>query len=80
MERLAFWFQSNRMKVNPDKFHFLLMIKKHQVDICNDKLSSSCNEKPLEMKMDTKLSFEEHIDKLCKKPIKKSVRWQEFNH
>ena len=56
------------------------MIKKHQVDICNDKLSSSCNEKPLEMKMDTKLSFEEHIDKLCKKPIKKSVRWQEFNH
>ena len=32
------------MKVNPDKFHLLLSDKKiHQIDTCNDKLSSTCS-------------------------------------
>ena len=41
-ENLTLWFQNNCMKVNPDKFHFLIRDKKsHQVDICNKKLSST---------------------------------------
>ena len=44
-ESLTFWFRINFMKVNPDKFHFLLSDNKsHQVDICNTKLSSRCSE------------------------------------
>ena len=36
VESLTFWFRNNCMKVNPDKFHFLLSRKKsHQMDICN---------------------------------------------
>ena len=40
------WFRNKCMKVNPDKFHLLLSDKKiHQVDICGEKLSSTCSEK-----------------------------------
>ena len=50
-ESLPLWFRNNCMEVNPDKFHLLLSDKKiHQVDICNEKLSSTCNEKLLGIK------------------------------
>ena len=50
-ESLTLWFRNNCMEVNPDKFHLLLSDKKiHQVDICNEKLSSTCNEKLLGIK------------------------------
>ena len=56
-ECLTLWFRNNCIKVNPDKFHFLLSGKKiHQVDICND----------------NKLTFEEHVERLCKKSQSKS--------
>ena len=41
--------------------------KAHQVDICNEKLSSTCSEKLLEKKIHNKLTFEEHVEGLCKK-------------
>ena len=48
VESLTLWFRNNSMKVNPDKFHLLLSDKKiHQVDICTEKLSSTCSEKLL---------------------------------
>ena len=60
------------MKVNPDKVHLLLSDKKfHQVDVCNEKLSSTCSEKLLEIKIDSKLTFEEHVERLCKKASQK---------
>ena len=44
------------------------MIKKvHQVDICNEKLSSTRSEKLLEKKIDNKFTFQEHVEGLCKK-------------
>ena len=56
------------MKVNPGKFHLLLRDKKsHQVDICNENLSSTCSEKFLGIKIDNKLTFGEHVEGLCKK-------------
>ena len=55
------------MKVNPDKFHLLLSDKKsHQVDICNEKLSSTCSEKFLGKKIDNKLTFKENVEEVCK--------------
>ena len=58
------WIQIN--------FHLLLSDKKiYQVDICNEKLSSTCNEKLLGIKVDNKLAFEEHVEGLCKKVSQK---------
>ena len=49
-------------------FTFFLVIKKiHQVDICSEKLSSTCCEKLLVIKIDDRLTFEEHVDGLCKR-------------
>ena len=69
-ESLTLWLQNNCMKVNPDKFH-LLFSDRYQVDICNKKLSNTCSEKLLGIKIDKKLTFEEHIDRLCKKASQK---------
>ena len=41
------------------------------MDICNEKLSSTCNEKLLGIKVDNKLAFEEHVEGLCKKVSQK---------
>ena len=78
-ECLTLWFRNNCMQVNPDKFHLLLRDKKvHQVDICGEKLSSTCSEKLLGIKIDNKLTFEEHVEELCKKTSQKVSVWQEF--
>ena len=51
-ESLTLRFRKNCMKVKPDKFHLLLSdIKSHQVDICNEKLSSKCSDKFLGIKL-----------------------------
>ena len=51
-ESLTLRFRKNCMKVKPDKFHLLLSDKKsHQVDICNEKLSSKCSDKFLGIKL-----------------------------
>ena len=72
MESLTLWFRNNCMKVNPDKFHLLLSDKKsHHVDICNEKLSSTCPEKFFGIKIDNKLTLEEHVEGLCKKASQK---------
>ena len=57
--------------MNPDKLHLLLSDKKsHQVDICSEKLSSKCSQKFLGVKIDNKLTFEEHVEP-CKKASQK---------
>ena len=63
------------MTVNPDKFHLLHKDKKsHQLDICNETLSSTCSETFLGIKSDNKLTFEEHIERLSKKVSQKVAR------
>ena len=44
-ESLNSWFLNKCRKVNPDKFHLLGDKKSRQVDICNEKLSSTCSQK-----------------------------------
>ena len=52
---------------------FSLVIKKsRQVDICNNKLPSTCSENVLGIKLDNKLTFEEHIEGVCKKVSQKA--------
>ena len=71
-ESLTLWFRNNCVKENPDKFHLLRSDKKsHQVDICNEKLSSMCSEKFLGIKIDNKFTFEEQVEGLCKKACRK---------
>ena len=67
------WFETNKLKANPDKFHFLLSdhlldksIKIGKVEIQN----SEC-EKLLGIKIDSKLSFKEHVTTLCDKASNK---------
>ena len=59
-ESLILSFRNNCMKANPDKFYLLLSDKKsHQVDICNEKLLSTCSERFLGIQIDNRLTFEE---------------------
>ena len=60
------------MKVNPGKFYLFLSDKKsHQVSICNEKFSSTCSKRFLGIKINNKLTFEEHVEGLCKKTSQK---------
>ena len=73
VENLTLWFRNNCMKANSDKFHLFLSDKKsHQVDICNEKFSKSTwSEKFLGIKINNKLTFEGHEERLCKKASQK---------
>ena len=71
-ESLTLWSRNNCKKVNPHKFHLLLSDKKsHHVDICNDKLSSTCSEKFFAIKIDNKLTLDKYVEGLCKKASQK---------
>ena len=73
-ESLTLWFQNNFMKANHN-FHLLFSDKEvHQVEICNTKLSSTCSETLLGIKIGNKHTFEEHVEELCTKASQKSVR------
>ena len=62
------WFQDNYLKTNPDKYHVLLSkTSETQLIVKNVPIASSCCEKLLGIKIDHKLSFEPHVESLCKK-------------
>ena len=66
------WFADNQMKANPDKCYFIyssnlktcIMTKNRQV------LNSTC-EKLLGVFFDSTLTFQSHIDNICKKTTHK---------
>ena len=55
----ALWLRNNCMKVNPDKC------------LSNEKLSSACSGKFLGIKIDNRLTFEEHVEGLWKQASQK---------
>ena len=66
------WFQDNYLKANPDKYHVLLNeTSETQLIVKNVPIASSCWEKLLGIKIDHKLSFEPHVESLCKKASQK---------
>ena len=69
------WFYDNYMVQNPGKCHFMLFWVKanEQFDLlCNDiTLKHNCHQKILDIAIDHKLSFDEHIINACKPAHKK---------
>ena len=62
------WLQTNYMKVNTDKSHLLLSGNVSLTSNIDNKLIKSENEQvPLGVTIDSNLSFEKHINNLCKK-------------
>ena len=60
------------MKVNPDKSHLLLSgNKKLKSNIDNNIIESEMKQELLGVKIDSKLSFEEHVNNICKKASQK---------
>ena len=61
------WFPDNQMKANPDKYHFITSESKDLViNAENNQIANSKCEKLLGIKIDHKLTFNAHIDEICK--------------
>ena len=70
--KLLTWFTINRMKSNPDKYHFLLTGKNElTLNINQFQIKSSKLEKLLGIAIDNKLTFEKHVTNLCNKVSQK---------
>ena len=62
------WFKCNQMKGNKDKYHVLLSTDETvQVNIGTARINDSKCEKLVGIKIDCKLSFDDHIGNICKK-------------
>ena len=57
------WFGNNHMKANPGKCHVILSLR--EIHFVNTSIASSLSEKLLGITLDSKLQFEEHINKIC---------------
>ena len=62
------WFSDNQMKGNTDKYHSLLSKdESSEIHIGDSVIESSNCEKLLDIKIDSKLRFDDHIQDLCNK-------------
>ena len=65
------WFSNNFMKLNADKCHLLVLEQRSDdpvtVRIGNSEVVNSSEEKLLGFQIDNKLSFDNHVSKLCEK-------------
>ena len=73
------WFSDNQMKCNINKCH-LLVNKKDEVTIRigDMEIKNSEYEKLPEIKADTELNFNEHLNDIINKSATKSMRCQEY--
>ena len=70
--KLLTWFTNNRMKANPDKYHFLLTGGNEQTIYINElAINSSKEEKLLGITIDNKLNIHTHTKKKCDKVSQK---------
>ena len=66
------WFNDNQMKANPDKCNFICSSSvKTSIIIENEQIRNSSWEKNLVVFFDCKLTFQSHIDNICKKTSQK---------
>ena len=71
--KLLQWFSHNSLKANPDKFHLILNNSDENLSINVGQyvVQNSQNEKLLGVTIDNKLTFNDHVEGLCKKASKK---------
>ena len=73
------WFESNRMKANPDKYHFLSMdTNVLKINIGDLIINSTKSEKLLGITIDNKLSFEQHVNNLCNQKLNALARISKY--
>ena len=67
------WVSDNALKVNPDKFRLLLNSNDYEIFVAidNHRIYNSPHEKPLGISIDNKLTFDEHVTRLCNKASQK---------
>ena len=66
------WFTDNYLKANPDKCHFLTNKKGNiTINIKNENIFNSQNEKLLGIKFDNSLCFDDHVSGICRKASNK---------
>ena len=67
------WVNDNGLKANPDKFHLLLSDadQKFHVKVGELQIGNINTEKLLGIKIDNKLSFENHVSDICSKVSQK---------
>ena len=67
-EKLFQWFSDNQMKGNTDKCHLIMSTNNAtELQIGDSSIKTSNCEKLLGVKIDYKLTFDEHVNSLCKK-------------
>ena len=66
------WFKVNHMRANPDKCHLLVTTNTlSSVNTNGFQITNNAEEKLLGIKLDSKLSLENHVPSLCKKASQK---------
>ena len=67
------WVKNNGLKANPNKFHLILSDTCNQLSINIDKstISNSSSQKLLGIKIDNKMSFNDHVSDICTKASQK---------
>ena len=66
------WFNENAMKANADKCHLLITTNEERnISTGGEKIQNSKNEELLGVTIDNKLSFTEHVYKICDKASQK---------
>ena len=66
------WFSDNMMKVNKDKCHFIVSSNEHvSMELDNIEIEKSNCKRLLGIKIDSKLNFREHLDRIIKKASRK---------
>jgi hypothetical protein len=74
VQNMMSWFESNQMKVNPDKFNYIVFGKCDFVNdiVISDKVIKPQDEvKILGLHLDKKLNFHSHVSNLCQKAGRK---------
>ena len=71
-QKLFTWFTNNQVKANNDKCHFLLSTQNEaNIQIENVTIKSSLVKKLREITVDNKLTFDRHVENICKKNSRK---------
>ena len=64
--KLLYWFKINLIKANPEKFQFMILIKKSYLSVNTFSIDESGEVELLGLTIDKELNFSKHIGKLCR--------------